>query len=825
MTRDERLRFLERTFGGYLKRSPRERYFVIFQAGANEAMFVQFTANVNSERTPGGVRSRFDEDHLTGEVGTMDPSLLRASASEDLARLGFRDQSGPVRRRDDLDLEPPSLATLTEQVFFAAYDLPADFEMTGEIGSFVGEGDRLSMLRSLPVSPFQGVIGDLRERAGIKETDSDTPDDVYSHSSRPLLLGEAEASARAASEALNAGENEVAERKRAVADRLFRLAVEERAETESWSSEQTALAFVRFLIEWDKPEQALEILRPWVTTQILSRAPGSAWNQALMIHTQQRPDAQAALELLEEMHPAVLAIPPHITIGQLASHIAQDAEWRERRAAERDPSVAGRYAEPVLVGLVRWAEMSGDRETCWSLRAQLGRFDERVGRLQEARLIYERVVSEGGVGQPLTIDRLSLMMERAHEYTAAVELIEGALTAGMTGPGPPDEIIANRLRRCLAKVNGTVPARNAPIGMRFVTGQDAVEIVHMIAFKRVTVHAGYVIDGRLWLRGEDKDGPWAAAVDHRGDGAWEEVDPGGAPDPVIATRPDGYAVREQGSAAGRSPVLAFRSPALAFGMLTVHRPDGSVSGSLPSGFEVVAGVGGWCVREADGTLRVHDRNGGLRWSRPVAPRFDPTRWRGDRRSVAAGETVVVCTEPTGMTAFDESGSIVWHAAPDTPAADIIVAGTGVGVTGGHYDSTANLGVGDLSWYDIASGERRIHEDITPTSGEFVRDVDGLPAAVKGSTRHQVDHPTIVAALLQPDGRRPEVRAPFNCRDWWGWRGGLIAQGSVDLLITDSTGQVRLQATLPRRLNMVVRDAGLLVCVLNPLTVLRPRWAP
>jgi hypothetical protein len=44
-------------------------------------------------------------------------------------------------------------------------------------------------------------------------------------------------------------------------------------------------------------------------------------------------------------------------------------------------------------------------------------------------------------------------------------------------------------------------------------------------------------------------------------------------------------------------------------------------------------------------------------------------------------------------------------------------------------------------------------------------------------------------------------------------------------IADSKGQVRLHATFPKRLNMVVRDADLLVSVLNPLTVLRPRWEP
>jgi hypothetical protein len=651
---------------------------------------------------------------------------------------------------------------------------------------------------------LEGRMGDVRLRARITETDTDLDDDTWVTSARPLLLVEAEATVSAAEDAMGCGAYDLAAEKRQKADALFRRALAEGGDSADWSAERTAQAYASFLLKSDEPRPALEVLAPWVQEQVRRSVPGRAWSQTVSILNEQILDVDATLALFARMAPDSSIDAGGETVASTANLIAVTAEYRERKvAAERDPSVGGAYAERLLSGLVDWADLSGDQEVAWELRSTLGRYYEKVRRLEEARAVYEGVLGRGGVAHRSTVDRLSLMMERDKEYAQAVELIENALADGMVLSAPVGESIGKRLARCQARTGSlSTGNRRSPGGITLVHGVDEVEIVHSIAFKgSPRVDAGYIVDKRLWLRGELKGKQWATCVDHRGDGTWVEVDPAAAPDPVIATGPDGHTVREVGGAAGSAPLIAYRNPAATFGMLTAHGPDGSVTGTFPSGIEVVAGIGGWCVRDLNGAVRVYNRDGRLRWSVTVDPRFDLTGWRGT--SMAASEDVVVCTQARGMIAFDPAGTVVWRAATNTSLDDVVLAGNLVGVIGLHH----------VVWYDTVSGRRRKTEDLkTRLARRFVRDVDAWPVALENDRDHVI--------LLSPDGARIDVHVPVRCSEWWGWQRSVVGQHAVAAVVADATGRLRLHATFPRRLNMLVRDGALLLCVLNPLTVLR-----
>ena len=101
--------------------------FLIFQAAGDQDAYVQY---------------RFSETGLYGEVGSRQwgtvgfAPTMTSGVTEALLALGFTG-GGPGSNfgRDGIEADAAAVAELTENLFHAAYRLPADFAVSGQLGS------------------------------------------------------------------------------------------------------------------------------------------------------------------------------------------------------------------------------------------------------------------------------------------------------------------------------------------------------------------------------------------------------------------------------------------------------------------------------------------------------------------------------------------------------------------------------------------------------------------------------------------------------------------------------------------------------------------
>ncbi|GEM_PF-6698317 len=624
--------------------------------------------------------------------------------------------------------------------------------------------------------------------------------------SQPVLVVQAQSAERRALIAADSGDAESAQHEAAEADRLYRAAIGEGAEWGTWTREDTVVSYAGFLARRGDGRAARDLLAPYVEDALRRGVVAKAWGQSIELHSTNNLDAKALLQLLDGVQPHAAANGLGRTVGSLLLEIAYRAEYRERKAAELNPAVAGTYAEPLLRGLSTWADRAADKALSWRMRSELGRYLEKVDRLGEARACFEGIVADGGVTDLLAVDRLSLILERAKDFAGATALIDRAVAAGLDlrRDFPRSEPLEKRLARCRAKVAGLAASMVPVGGIAFVAGESAVDVVHKIAFKgSPRIDAGQVVHGVLWLYGERCGERWAARVDHRGDGTWEEVAHTEVPPRILATRPDGFMVCETRPPEHPSLMADRRLQTDTTEVLLAVAPDGSIAARFPGGPEVVPGLGGWCVRDARGGLRAYSRDGVERFVLPLRPR-PRDGWWGGGSSLVATEAIAVCSERTDLLGAGPDGGILWRVARRSYIDDVACGDNCVVVLSDRL----------IEWYDF-NGRRLRLEGLHSLARMFIRDINGRPIAVL----HDRDH----ATLLESGRQGGDVRVPVLCPEWWGWRGGLLAQHSITLFAIDSRGAIRLHATFPRRLNMVVRDNEFLVCVLNPLFVLRPHW--
>jgi hypothetical protein len=289
-------------------------------------------------------------------------------------------------------------------------------------------------------------------------------------------------------------------------------------------------------------------------------------------------------------------------------------------------------------------------------------------------------------------------------------------------------------------------------------------------------------------------------VDHRGSAGWELVDPATVPPQIIARRSDGWSLAEARPIDPHAPVFAsYRDPRGDFGVLTALDLNGRTWGTFPSGLEIAAGLGGWCVRDVDGTVRLYGREGDYRASIHLPALGLAGGWRG--RSLAADDSLALCSMPQGFAAVGSDGTVAWRAAERSQITDLgVTLGGSVVLSGQH-----------LSWYRADGKQCGTHRFDDREARRFVHDeTDRAVAVTTGAS----------ATMLQHRGLGATTLVPTACPEWWGWRHGLLARRSVSLFLIDRLATLCFHADFPRRLNGVVRDGDLLVTVLNPIAVLR-----
>ena len=140
--------------------------------------------------------------------------------------------------------------------------------------------------------------------------------------------------------------------------------------------------------------------------------------------------------------------------GAVKSRVEPEFVLTHARRADREGASA--FAEAIARWVVERAASDGDKDGRWAAVGDLGRILERAGRLDEAMDVWRDAFDEGS-RDPDTAGRLSMHLERAKDYVAAIAVIREALSRGL--PASVEESLRKRLARCESKTAGKSPSK------------------------------------------------------------------------------------------------------------------------------------------------------------------------------------------------------------------------------------------------------------------------------------------------------------------------------------------------------------------------------
>jgi tetratricopeptide (TPR) repeat protein len=138
--------------------------------------------------------------------------------------------------------------------------------------------------------------------------------------------------------------------------------------------------------------------------------------------------------------------------GAVKSRVEPEFVLTHARRADREGASA--FAEAIARWVVERAASDGDKDGRWAAVGDLGRILERAGRLDEAMDAWRDAFR--GCRDP-TAGRLSMHLERAKDYVAAIAVIREALSRGL--PASVEESLRKRLARCESKTAGKSPSK------------------------------------------------------------------------------------------------------------------------------------------------------------------------------------------------------------------------------------------------------------------------------------------------------------------------------------------------------------------------------
>ena len=222
------------------------------------------------------------------------------------------------------------------------------------------------------------------------------------------------------------------------AERLFEEGIQAYKHRDSSGVDFALGRYGAFLLDIDRTNDALRILEEAIKRNTDIPA---IWADYLRIMADRR-DIDAFERGIELMAQAV----KHEVEPQFLLMYA--------RRADREG--APDFAETVAQWVAARAAAHGNKEGHWMAIGDLGRILERAGRPDEAVSLWRDAFKEGS-RDPETIGRLSMHLERAKDYVAAVAVIREALSRGL--PANVEESLRKRLMRCEAKVGGKVRSK------------------------------------------------------------------------------------------------------------------------------------------------------------------------------------------------------------------------------------------------------------------------------------------------------------------------------------------------------------------------------
>lgn len=222
-----------------------------------------------------------------------------------------------------------------------------------------------------------------------------------------------------------------------LAEKLFEESLEAYKRLEPGGMDFALGRYGAFLLDQDRKVEALRILEQAIARRTDIPA---IWSDYLRI-VSDRHDIASFRRAIELMAAVKSRVEPEFVLTYA-------------RRADREGASA--FAEAIARWVVQRAASDGDRDGRWAAVGDLGRMLERAGRLDEAMGAWRDAFDEGS-RDPDTAGRLSMHLERAKDYVAAIAVIREALSRGL--PASVEESLRKRLARCESKTAGKSPSK------------------------------------------------------------------------------------------------------------------------------------------------------------------------------------------------------------------------------------------------------------------------------------------------------------------------------------------------------------------------------
>lgn len=367
------------------------------------------------------------------------------------------------------------------------------------------------------------------------------------------------------------------------------------------------------------------------------------------------------------------------------------------------------FAERVARSVFELAYDRQDRSAEWAAAGTLGLILEKSGRPDEAQAVWQDAFDSGS-DDPVTADRLSMMLERAKELDAARIVIEAALKRRL--PANVDERLRKRLLKCIPE------SRRRSSDVTAFTVRQGDGFADLAFQTRLSPPVRQVdwIPGAARCLGKRKEGTVLTDVSMATGEQIRRVE-GLPPLNDVEFDDEGFGCgwRQEGRIGDASTGLTFLSP------------DGAIVAveTLNDGVSEVAGAGGaWYVGCRDGYLYAFDRSGVRLWgwetpgARSYAPEVNGPSSRPCPYYVTARAEGAVVSSMGDVYAIGNDGTTLWHRRLPTPEASTYSYSLPVGGSSPGREAFQALGVTtETPVEDVKRAYRRLaletHPDRNP----------------------------------------------------------------------------------------------------------------
>jgi outer membrane protein assembly factor BamB len=218
------------------------------------------------------------------------------------------------------------------------------------------------------------------------------------------------------------------------AERLFREGIEAYRKHEPGGADFALGRYAAFLLARGRLEEAREFLDEAI--QMATEIP-AIWHDYLRVLAEHRdlPGLFLAVDRMVER------------LGNQALVQRTEILLQHGRRADREGDVE--FAEALARRAAEEAGQRGDQVGQWAAIGDLGHFLERADRVQEAVNLWFQAFQDGS-NDPVTVNRLSMHLERSKQYDKAVQVVREGLQRGL--PANTEEQLRKRLLRCESKL-------------------------------------------------------------------------------------------------------------------------------------------------------------------------------------------------------------------------------------------------------------------------------------------------------------------------------------------------------------------------------------